>query len=61
LCRRRWYGTTRIWRISDGSLLGLPLHSDEDTVNCLTALNTVEPGYAGPLVVGSGDDGRLQI
>jgi WD40 repeat protein len=54
-------GTIRIWRMSDGTSLGAPLHTDEDTVNCLAVLDDVDSAHSGPLVAGSGDDGRLQI
>lgn len=54
-------GTIRVWRTSDGASLGPPLHTDEDTVNCLAVIDSPDPDHAGPLVAGAGDDGRFQI
>jgi WD40 repeat protein len=54
-------GTIRVWRTSDGAPLRPPLHTDEDTINCLAVLNSLDPDNAGPLVAGAGDDGRIQI
>lgn len=54
-------GTTRIWSVVDAVQLGPALHTDEDTVNCVTVVEQARPAHLGPIVVGSGDDGRLQF
>jgi WD40 repeat protein len=54
-------GTIRIWHTADAVQLGPALHTDEDTINCLAVLPSLDPGNAGPFIAGAGDDGRIQI